>query len=62
MRHLFSPIEAIVVSIKLLAMRKEKNVIHSGRFPQGIKNASFSHEYKVGSLEKIASENNMTVN
>jgi hypothetical protein len=51
-----------MVSIKLLAMGKEKNVIHSGRFPQGIKNAAFSNDYKVSVLEKIASDNSMSVN
>ena len=33
MKQLFSPIESLMVSIKLMTMRKEKNVIHSGRFP-----------------------------
>lgn len=52
----------MIVSFKLMTMRKEKNVIHSGRFPQGIKNAAFSADYKIHTLEKIASENGMSLN
>lgn len=45
-----------------MTMRKEKNVIHSGKFPQGIKNASFSEDYKIAALEKIAAKNAMSFN
>ena len=41
MGHLFSPIEAIMVSIKLLGMRKEKNVINSGKFLRASKMQAF---------------------
>jgi len=61
-KQLFSPIEALIVAFKLMTMRKEKNVIHSGRFPQGVKNAAFSLNYPLDPLEKIATDNGMSLN
>ena len=59
---LIKPIEAVIVAFKLATMGKERNAIHSGLFPRGIKKASFSSDYDVALLEKVALEKGMTPN
>jgi len=39
---LFKPIEAMSVAAKIMLLGKEKNLIHQGKHPAGIKNAAFS--------------------
>jgi hypothetical protein len=45
------PFEAIIVATKLFTMAKEKNSIHSGRFPFGIKKVGISKTYSLSKFE-----------
>jgi hypothetical protein len=53
---LFKPIEALSVAAKIMLLGKEKNLIHQGKHPTGIKNAAFSQDVPLAKLDKKAAE------
>jgi hypothetical protein len=56
------PYEALVVACKLAKMEKQKNAIHQGKFPQGIKHAAFSKSYSISEFERISSGKGINMN